>query len=73
MDSEEELNEILTREDETVDVLAKIDFFSNPVNITFTSPKSSEARVKLPNFEIPKFNGNIIKIAIHDNENINEV
>lgn len=46
---------------------------SNPVNISFTSSKSSEARVKLPNFEIPKFNGNIIKIAIHDNENINEV
>ena len=46
---------------------------SNPVNISFTSSKSSEARVKLPNFEIPKFNGNIIKIAMHDNENINEV
>ena len=39
---------------------------SNPVNIL-------EARVKLPNFEITKFNGNIIKIAIHDNENINEI
>ena len=39
---------------------------SNPVNIL-------EARVKLPNSEITKFNGNIIKIAIHDNENINEI
>ena len=87
-DSERELYEILTRENEIVDVLTKIDFFlekpavNNPVNSSFTSSRSSEARVKLPKLEIPKFNGNIInwrgfwdqyKSAIHDNENISEV
>ena len=73
----------MTREDEIVDVLTKIDFFlekpavNNPVNNSFTSSRSSEARVKLPKLEIPKFNANITnwrgfgdqyKSAIHDNE-----
>ena len=49
----------MTREDEIVDVLIKIDFFlekpavNNPVNNSFTSSRSSEAPVKLPKFEIP--------------------
>ena len=77
----------MTREDEIVDVLTKIDFFletpaaDNLVNNCFTSSKSSEARVKLAKLEIPKFNDNInwtgfwdqYKSATHDNENISEV
>ena len=80
-DSEREPYEILTREDEIVDVLTKVDFLlekpavNNPVNNYFTSSRASEARVKLPKLKLPKFNGNIInwrgfwdeyKSAIHD-------
>ena len=66
VDNERELYEILTREDGIVDVLTKIDIFlgkpavTNPVNISFTSSKSSEAPVKLSKLEIPKFKSNII-------------
>ena len=75
----------MTRDDEILELVTKIYFFlekpavDNPVNSSFMSSRSSEARVKLPKLEIPKFNGNIInwrgfwdyyKSAIHDNENI---
>ena len=62
----------MTREDEIVDVLTKIDFFlektaiNNPVNDSFTSSRSSETCVKLRFLRS-------CKSAIHDNENISEV